>query len=177
MEKSPRENKKKPRKLLDQVRDVMRLKHYALSTERTYTSWIKRFILFHDKKHPKNMGEPEVEAFLTWLAVEKTVSKSTQNQAFNALIFLYREVLNRPLEGRINAVRSSRKQRLSIVMCAKKGSNLLLPHLKKITKESRADLSPLPLWMRLDPGDIKLLYPTPVFRLSRLENLIQVLGP
>ncbi len=71
MEKSPKDNEKKPRKLVDQVRDVMRLKHYALSTERTYTSWIKGFILFHCKKHPKHMGEPEVEAFLTWLAVEK----------------------------------------------------------------------------------------------------------
>ena len=125
MEKSSTYNQKKPRKLLDQVRDVMRLKHYAFSTERTYTSWIKRFILFHDKKHPKDMGEPEVEAFLTWLAVEKTVSKSTQNQAFNALIFLYREVLNRPLEGRINAVRSSRKQRLPIVMSKEETQRVL----------------------------------------------------
>jgi len=125
MEKSSSDNKKKPRKLLDQVRDVMRLKHYALSTERTYTSWIKRFILFHGKKHPKEMGEPEVEAFLTWLAVERTVSKSTQNQAFNALIFLYREVLNRPLEGRINAVRSSRKQRLPIVMSKEETQRVL----------------------------------------------------
>jgi hypothetical protein len=124
MDKSPNYNQQKSRKLLDQVRDVMRLKHYAFSTERTYTSWIKEFIFFHDKKHPKDMGEPEVEAFLTGLAVEKTVSKSTRNQAFNALIFLYREVLNRPLEGRINAVRSSRKQRLPVVM--KKGSSLLL---------------------------------------------------
>jgi len=73
---------KKPRKLLDKVRDVMRVKHYAFRTERTYIGWIKRFILFHDKKHPNEMGEPEVEAFLTWLAVEKHVSKSTQNQAF-----------------------------------------------------------------------------------------------
>ena len=72
----------KPRKLMDQVSDVMRLKHYAFRTEQTYASWIKRFILFHDKKHPKEMGEPEVAAFLTWLAVEKHVSKSTQNQAF-----------------------------------------------------------------------------------------------
>lgn len=101
---------------MDQVSDVMRLKHYAFRTEQTYVSWIKRFIFFHDKKHPKEMGEPEVEAFLTWLAVEKHVSKSTQNQAFNALIFLYREVLKKPLEGRIDAVRSSKKQRLPIVM-------------------------------------------------------------
>ncbi|MBN1363988.1 MAG: phage integrase N-terminal SAM-like domain-containing protein [Syntrophaceae bacterium] len=83
---------KKPRKLLDQVRDMC-LKHYAYRTEHTYTGWIKRFILFHDKKHPGEMGEPEVEAFLTWLPVERKVAKSTQNQAFNALIFLYREVL------------------------------------------------------------------------------------
>jgi len=107
---------KKPRKLLDQVRDVMRLKHYAYRTELTYSSWIKRFILFHDKKHPKEMGELEVEAFMTWLAVDKKVSKSTQNQAFNALVFLYRDVLKIPLEGRINAVRSRKKQRLPVVM-------------------------------------------------------------
>ncbi|RLJ03650.1 MAG: hypothetical protein DRP14_04805 [Candidatus Aenigmatarchaeota archaeon] len=101
---------KKARKLLDQVRDVMRLRHYAFRTELTYSSWIKRFILFHDKRHPKDMGELEVEAFLTWLAVDKKVSKSTQNQAFNALIFLYRDVLKHPLEGRINAARSRKKQ-------------------------------------------------------------------
>ena len=116
---------KKPRKLLDQVRDVMRLKHYAYRTERTYTGWIKRFVLFHDKKHPKEMGEPEVEAFLTWLAVEKKVSKSTQNQAFNALIFLYREVLKCPLEGRIDAVRSFKKQRLPIVMSKEETQRVL----------------------------------------------------
>ena len=80
MKKQEFYNHKKPRKLLDQVRDIMRLKHYAFRTECTYISWIKRFILFHDKKHPKEMGESEAEAFLTWLAVEKNVSKSTQNQ-------------------------------------------------------------------------------------------------
>ena len=109
-------NQEKPRKLLDQVRDVMRVKHYAFRTELSYISWIKRFILFHQKRHPKDMGETEVEAFLTWLAVEKNVAKSTQNQAFNALIFFYREILDRPLEGRINAVRSQKKQRLPVVM-------------------------------------------------------------
>jgi len=106
----------RPLKLLDQVRDVMRLKHYSIRTERSYTSWIKRFVLFHDKRHPKDMGEPEVEAFLTWLAVDGNVAKSTQNQAFNALIFLYRDVLKHPLEGRVNAVRSQKKQRLPVVM-------------------------------------------------------------
>jgi len=116
---------KKPRKLMDQVSDVMRLKHYAFRTEQTYVSWIKRFIFFHDKKHPREMGQPEVEAFLTWLAVEKHVSKSTQNQAFNALIFLYREVLKKPLKGRINAVRSFKKQRLPIVMSKEETQRVL----------------------------------------------------
>ena len=108
-----------------QVRDVMRLKHYAFRTEQTYIGWIKRFIFFHDKKHPKDMGESEVEAFLTCLAVEKAVSKSTQNQAFNALIFLYREVLKTPLEGRIDAVRSFKKQRLPIVMSKEETQRVL----------------------------------------------------
>jgi len=116
---------KNPRKLLDQVRDVMRLKHYAYRTEVTYSGWIKRFILFHGKRHPKEMGELEVEAFLTWLAVDQKVSKSTQNQAFNALIFLYREVLKSPLEGRINAVRSRQKQRLPVVMSKEETQRVL----------------------------------------------------
>ena len=71
---------KKPRKLLNQVRDVMRVKHYLICTERSYIGWIKRFILFHEKRHPKDMAEPEVEAFLTWLAVDRNVAKSTQNR-------------------------------------------------------------------------------------------------
>ena len=116
MKKQEIYNPDKPRKLLDQVRDVMRLKHYAYRTELTYSGWIKRFVFFHDKKHPKDMGELEVEAFLTWLAVDKKVAKSTQNQAFNALLFLYRDVLKCPLEGRINAVRSRNKKRLPVVM-------------------------------------------------------------
>ncbi len=124
---------KEPRKLLDQVRDVMRVKHYAFRTERTYIGWIKRFILFHDKKHLNEMDETEVEAFLTWLAVEKQVSKSTQNQAFNALIFLYREVLKCPLEGRIDAVRSSKKQRLPIVM-SKDETHRVLSAMNGITQ-------------------------------------------
>ena len=68
-----------PRKLLDQVRDAMRLKHYSLSTEKTYVAWIKRFILYHNKRHPLDMGSTEVEAYLTHLAVERQVSASTQN--------------------------------------------------------------------------------------------------
>jgi len=72
-----------PKKLLDQVRDAMRLKHYSLSTEKTYVAWIKRFILYHNKRHPLDMGSTEVEAYLTHLAVKQQVAASTQNQALS----------------------------------------------------------------------------------------------
>jgi hypothetical protein len=83
-----------PKKLLDQVRDVLRFKHYAYRTEEIHMQWIRRYILFHNKRHPKEMGNTEIEAFLTHLAVEGQVSASTQNQALSALLFLCREVLN-----------------------------------------------------------------------------------
>ena len=86
------------KKLLDTVRDAIRLKHYAIRTEEAYVNWIKRFILFHGKRHPKDMGGKEVEAFLTHLAVEGHVAASTQNQALSALLFLCREVLRKDLD-------------------------------------------------------------------------------
>ena len=76
-------------RLLDQVRDTIRRKHYSIRTEHAYLGWIKRFILFHQKRHPMAMGKPEIEAFLTHLAVQGNVASSTQNQALNALLFLY----------------------------------------------------------------------------------------
>jgi Phage integrase, N-terminal SAM-like domain len=82
-----------PKKLLDQVRDAIRLKHYSYRTEETYIQWIRRYILFHDKRHPQEMGVPEIKSFLTHLAVEGNVTASTQNQALNAILFLYRHVL------------------------------------------------------------------------------------
>ena len=87
------------KKLLDIVREKIRLRHYSLKTEKAYIGWIKRYILFHDKKHPVEMGKKEIESFLTWLAVERNVSPSTQNQAFNALLFLYEQVLEIPLKN------------------------------------------------------------------------------
>jgi len=81
-------------KLLDQVSEVMRFRHYSVRTERTYREWIKRFIVFHGKRHPREMGAVEVGRFLSDLAVRHHVASSTQNQAFNALLFLYREVLH-----------------------------------------------------------------------------------
>src|ERR1017187_3859614 len=84
-------------KLLDQVSEVMRFKHYSLRTERTYREWIKRYIFFHGKRRPREMGTFEVERFLSDLATTRKVAASTQNQAFNALLFLYREVLHAEL--------------------------------------------------------------------------------
>jgi len=104
-----------PKKLLDQVRDAIRLKHYAYRTEETYVQWICRYILFHNKRHPKEMGNAEIEAFLTHLAVEGQVSASTQNQALSALLFLYREVLNLEMSG-IDAVRAKRPQYVPTVL-------------------------------------------------------------
>lgn len=78
---------------LDQVAHACRVKHLAYRTEQSYVSWLKRFILFHNKRHPNEMGPPEVRAFLTHLAVNRTASASTQNQALNAIVFMYREVL------------------------------------------------------------------------------------
>ncbi|CAG0943030.1 Tyrosine recombinase XerD [Candidatus Brocadiaceae bacterium] len=106
----------KPKKLLEQVRDLIRLKHYSIRTEQTYLSWMKRYILFHNKRHPNDMGSAEIETFLSHLAVNLKVSASTQNQAFNALLFLYREVLKKDLDESIHAIRAKRPRRLPTVM-------------------------------------------------------------
>ena len=87
---SPRDSAQQPRRLLDQVRDRIRLKNYSIRTEKSYVSWIKRFILFHNKRHPREMGRAEIEAFLTHLAVDRNVASSTQNQALHAILFLLR---------------------------------------------------------------------------------------
>lgn len=105
-----------PKKLLDQVRDLIRLKHYSLHTEEAYTDWIKRFILFHGKRHPQEMGSPEIEAFLTHLAVQQRVAAATQNQALCALLFLYREVLRQEVDAAIEAVRAKKPRRLPVVL-------------------------------------------------------------
>jgi site-specific recombinase XerD len=95
------------KKLLDQVREKIRLLHYSYKTEQAYVEWIKRFIFFHNKRHPNEMGAAEVEKFLTYLAIERRVSASTQNQAMHAVLFLYREILHKDL-GNINALRAKK---------------------------------------------------------------------
>ncbi|MEK7700080.1 MAG: phage integrase N-terminal SAM-like domain-containing protein, partial [Planctomycetota bacterium] len=82
-------------KLLDRLREALRARHYSRRTEQTYCHWVKRFIFFHKVRHPAEMAEPEINAFLTHLAVEEKVSASTQNQALSALLFLYRHVIGR----------------------------------------------------------------------------------
>ena len=121
MPKSPH----RPPKLLDQVRERIRLKHYSIRTEKTYLAWIRRFILFHDKKHPKEMGKPEVEAFLTDLAVNRNVAASTQNQALNAVLFLYKEVLDTELPWMDDVVRVKRPARIPEVLSSPEVARLL----------------------------------------------------
>ena len=82
-------------KLVDRIREVMRFKHYSLSTEESYVGWYRRFVKFHELRHPKDMGAAEVESFLTDLAVQRNVVAATQNQALNALVFLFKEVLDK----------------------------------------------------------------------------------
>ncbi|WP_300455531.1 integron integrase [Accumulibacter sp.] len=103
-------------KLLDQLRDRIRLKHYSIRTEAQYVQWARRFILFHGKRHPRDMGAREVEAFLTHLAVEGRVAAATQNQALSALLFLYREVLGIDLPWLDGVVRAKRPARLPVVL-------------------------------------------------------------
>lgn len=86
----------RPPRLLDEVRRVLRVKHYSLRTEQVYVGWIRRFILANGKRHPRDMGAAEVEQFLSQLAVQGQVAANTQNQALSALLFLYREVLQEP---------------------------------------------------------------------------------
>ena len=100
--------------LMDQVRQVLRYHHYSYRTEQTYTDWILRFIKFHGSQmHPLKMGKPEVEAFLSHLATNRRVAASTQRQALNALIFLYRQVLDKPIEDKIEPVKANNRPLLN----------------------------------------------------------------
>jgi integron integrase len=117
----------KPR-LLDQVRQALRTRHYSPRTEKSYVRWIARFVVFHGKRHPREMGGPEIERFLTDLATRGRVSASTQNQALSALLFLYQEVLRRPLDPISGIVRAKRPARLPVVL-SREEVRALLEHL------------------------------------------------
>jgi len=114
----------KPR-LLDQVRQAIRTRHYSYMTEKAYVGWIKRFIFFHNKRHPAEMGEQEIARFLSSLATESHVSSSTQNQAFNALLFLYQEVLQRKIGLIEGVVHAKRHTRLPVVLTKEEVQRLL----------------------------------------------------
>lgn len=117
----------KPR-LLDEVRKRVRVRHYSLRTEQSYVGWIRRFILYHGKRHPRDMGAAEVEAFLSYLAVERSVSASTQNQALAALLFLFREVLEVELPWLEGITRAKQPVRVPVVL-ARAEVDRLFTHL------------------------------------------------
>lgn len=113
-------------KLIDRVVTKIKFKHYSLHTEKSYVSWIKQFILFHNKTHPENMGKIEIEKFLTHLVTQRNVSASTQNQAFNALMFLYNQVLELPLHDQnINALRAKQRVHLPTVLSTKEVKHII----------------------------------------------------
>ena len=112
-------------RLLDQVRDAIRVRHYSRRTEDTYVQWVRRFILFHAKRHPREMGEREITAFLTYLALEKNVAAAMQNQALSALLFLDQKVLDIPVDWLDDVVRARRAKRLPVVLSRDEVSRLL----------------------------------------------------
>jgi integron integrase len=112
-------------RLMDQVREVLRFHHYSYNTEKSYVSWILKYIRFNNRKHPKEMGKSEVEAFLSHLAMDRGVSAATQNQAFNAIAFLYKKVLNLNFDLDIRATRARKTKRLPVVLSKREVADIL----------------------------------------------------
>ena len=112
-------------RLMDQVRETLRFYHYAYNTEKSYVDWILKFIRFNGKKHPKDMGKLEIERFLSHLAVNRDVAASTQNQAFNAIMFLYKKVLIIEMDFDIRAKRSSKRKNLPTVLSKNEAAKLI----------------------------------------------------
>lgn len=113
-------------KLLDQLRDVIRLRNYSIWTQQAYVQWARRFILFNKKRHPNEMHDQEVIDYLTYLAVKRKVAANTQNQALNALVFLYKHVVNKPLGDITSAARAKRPRKLPTVLSRDEVKELLL---------------------------------------------------
>ena len=115
------------KKLLDIMRDKIRFKHYSIKTEQSYVGWAKRYIFFHNKRHPKDMGKLEIEQFLTHLATKLKVSPTTQNQAFNALLFLYEQVLDISLKDQnIQALRAQQRKHIPVVLTKNEVQNIIV---------------------------------------------------
>ena len=124
--------KPKAARLMDQVREVLRFHHYSINTEKSYVSWILKYIRFNDRRHPKDMGREEIERFLSHLALNRNVAASTQNQALNAILFLYHQVLGIKIEGRISAIRSRKPKRLPTVL-TKREVREVLEHVSGVS--------------------------------------------
>lgn len=118
-------NSPQPPKLLDQLRDALRVRHYSIRTEQAYLDWVVRFIRFHNKRHPRELGAPEIEAFLSHLALKRNVAASTQNQARSALLFLYRHVLHQESLALDNVVQATKPQRLPTVLTREEVQHLI----------------------------------------------------
>jgi site-specific recombinase XerD len=138
-------------RLLDQVRDAIRLRHYSHRTEQAYVYWIRRYILFHKKRHPAEMGESEITAYLSYLASTKNVAAATQNQALSAILFLYKEVLKIELKWLDDVVRATRPKRLPVVMTRETvskvlkemhGTQQLVARLTSISTTARSSCAP-----------------------------------
>lgn len=125
MDSSTRKFVPKSARLMDQVREVLRFHHYAYNTEKSYVSWILQYIRFNDRCHPKDMGKSEVEAFLSYLALNRGVSASTQNQAFSAIVFLYKQVLHMDFDLDIRASRARKSTRLPVVLNRKEVADII----------------------------------------------------
>jgi integron integrase len=124
----------KPKKLLDRYSEFLRNRHYSLRTEKTYISWVRQYILYHNKRHPREMGADEINAFITYLVNQKTVSASTQNQAISAILFLYRNVLQIALDDRaLVPIRPTRPKRVPTVLSRQEAKNVIA-HLDGIYK-------------------------------------------
>jgi integron integrase len=121
------------KKLMDQVSDALRTKHYSYRTEQTYKDWIKRYILFHNKKHPKDMGENEIRAFIAHLASERKVAASTSNQALSAILFLYRTVLQIEITLPPDLSNASRPKRLPTVLTHAEAMKII-SHMRGVTR-------------------------------------------
>ena len=121
------------KKLLDQMRDALRTIHYSYRTEQTYVEWARRFIIFHNKRHPNQMGEAEVQAYITHLATQQNLAASSQNQALSAIIFLYRHVLKRELNFPPNTIRATKAKRLPTVL-SKTEALAVINHMHGVTQ-------------------------------------------
>ena len=153
-----------PPKMLDQLRNAIRLKHYPLNTERAYVGWARRYIFFHNKRHPMEMDARHIQAFLNDLAINKHVAASTQNQALNALVFLYKQVLRKDPGDFSCAVRAKKPQKLPVVLTQGE-MNLILKCLPTTTHGLIIHL-PLICWRQ-----------APVSASSRNCSVIKALKP